>query len=210
MRLDGRLSSGTPLDRSHANIALRYVRFSGQAAPVDLSDGWVGRGQWVAGQGGSYGGAFRYEGGSSDHSNPVRLTFVNTIFDHCSASTGGAIFINGRAGHNLPVDSSPQNASLLQNWESGVAATWESCVFFRNFAGGCGGAFVPTPGDVYVSSESEFDVAFPSIYPCFDPICDAFVPGVGSGECLADDVHVQRLSFHSKLCHDACRRTCGS
>ena len=127
MLLDARLSSGTPLDRSHANIALRYVRFSGQVAPVDPAPQWLGIGMWFAGQGGSYGGAFRYEGGSSDAANPVRLTFDHAIFDHNSASTGGAVFINGRGGYDLP-DSS------AQNWDSGIAARWESCVFFRNYA----------------------------------------------------------------------------
>ena len=73
------------------------------------------------------GGAFRFEGGNSDQSNPVRLTFDRVIFDHNSASSGGAVMINGRAGHGLP-DSS------AQNWDSGVAATWDDCVFFRNFA----------------------------------------------------------------------------
>jgi hypothetical protein len=130
--LDARLSSGTPLDRSHANIALRYVRLSGQVAPVDPDPQWIGRGIWFPGEGGSYGGAFRYEGGSSDHANPVQLIFDHAIFDHNSASTGGAVFINGRAGHDLP-------DSTAQNWDSGIAARWESCVFFRNFASGYSG-----------------------------------------------------------------------
>ena len=124
--LDARLSSGAPLDRSHANIALRHVRFSGQVAPVDPDPQWVGRGMWFPGQG-SYGGAFRYEGGSNDHANPVQLIFDHVIFDHNTATIGGAVFINGRAGYDLP-DSS------MQNWDSGIAATWESCVFFRNYA----------------------------------------------------------------------------
>lgn len=133
--LDARLSSGTPLDRSHANIVVRYVRFSGQIAPIDLSGELIGRGVvagWYAGQHGTYGGAFRYEGGSDDHANPVRLTFERNVFDHNRASAGGGIFINGRAGHNLPM-------STLQNWDSGIAATWESCVFFRNFGVTVGG-----------------------------------------------------------------------
>ena len=81
------------------------------------------------------GGAFRFEGGNSDHSNPVRLTFDRVIFDHNSASSGGAVMINGRAGHGLP-DSS------AQNWDSGIAATWNDCVFFRNFAAHFEGAFL--------------------------------------------------------------------
>jgi hypothetical protein len=132
--LDARLSSGTPLDRSHANIALRYVRFSGQVAPVDPDPQSVGRGAFIfAGQGGSYGGAFRYEGGSSDDANPVQLIFDHAVFDHNSASSGGAVFISGRAGYDLP-------DSPAQNWDSGISARWESCVFFRNYASrSCGG-----------------------------------------------------------------------
>lgn len=131
--LDARLSSGTPLDRSHANIVLRCVRISGQVAPVDPLPQWVGHGFWIAGDGGTYGGAFMFEGGSSDHSNPVRLVFDHAIFDHNSATSGGAVFINGRAGLGIP-------DSAAQNWESGIAATWESCLFFRNIGYNIGGA----------------------------------------------------------------------
>jgi len=66
---------------------------------------------------------------------PSRLTFDHAIFDHNSASSGGAIFINGRAGHDLPDPT-------LQNWESGITATWESCVFFRNWAATSSGAML--------------------------------------------------------------------
>eukprot|EP01045_Picozoa_sp_COSAG04_P002415 COSAG04_NODE_88_length_27314_cov_6.056476_10_plen_648_part_00 len=125
--LDARLSSGTTLDRSHANIVLRHLRISGQTAPLDPHPELVGRGGWFGGQTGTYGGAFRYEGGTSDHQNPVRLIFDTIIFDHNSAVSGGAVFINGRAGFSTP-DSS------VQNWDSGVAATWTRCIFFRNFA----------------------------------------------------------------------------
>jgi hypothetical protein len=37
------------------------------------------------------------------------------------------VSINGRAGYGLP-------DSTAQNWDSGIAAAWESCVFFRNYA----------------------------------------------------------------------------
>jgi hypothetical protein len=57
----------------------------------------------------------------------VQLIFDHAIFDHNRASTGGAVFINGRAGYDLP-------DSTAQNWDSGIAARWESCVFFRNYA----------------------------------------------------------------------------
>ena len=35
-KLDGRLSSGTAHDLSHANIVLRHIRFTGQVAPLDM------------------------------------------------------------------------------------------------------------------------------------------------------------------------------
>ena len=124
MNLDARLSSGTPRDPSHANIVLRYLRLSGQTAPLHPSPELVGHGQWFGGQTGTYGGAFAYEGGSSDPQSPVRLVFDTIVFDHNSAVSGGALFINGRAGHSVP-DSS------RQNWESGVAAVWNRCMFFR-------------------------------------------------------------------------------
>jgi hypothetical protein len=57
----------------------------------------------------------------------VQLIFDHAIFDHNVASSGGVVFISGRAGYGLP-DSS------VQNWDSGIAARWESCVFFRNYA----------------------------------------------------------------------------
>eukprot|EP01045_Picozoa_sp_COSAG04_P002343 COSAG04_NODE_85_length_27560_cov_8.621245_2_plen_240_part_00 len=80
--LDARLSSGTPLDPSQANIVLRYARFSGQIAPLVPNPELVGFGVWFGGQAGTYGGAFQFEGGSSDDQNPVRLVFDSIIFDH--------------------------------------------------------------------------------------------------------------------------------
>ena len=40
----------------------------------------MGGGKWVGAE--SYGGAFNYEGGSSDHQNPVRLVFDSVAWDH--------------------------------------------------------------------------------------------------------------------------------
>ena len=136
--LDARLSSGTPLNRSHANIVVRFVRFTGQTAPIADQSRLIGHGIWWADQG-SYGGAFRYEGGSSDHENPVRLTFDHAVFDHNAAHAGGggAVAINGRAGLN-------SSDSSAQNWDSAIAANWSSCVFFRNFGGERGGALLAT------------------------------------------------------------------
>ena len=47
----------------------------------------------------------------------------------------GAVFINGRAGYNIPDTST-------QNWESGIAATWTRCLFYRNFGAVNSGALL--------------------------------------------------------------------
>ena len=53
--LDGRLSSGTPPEPSHADIVLRDIRFTGQVAPLDP------HAQWREDQSlKSFGGAFHY------------------------------------------------------------------------------------------------------------------------------------------------------
>ena len=106
--LDARLKSGTANDLSHANVVLRHVRFSGQTAAVDVNK--VGLGS---------GGAFEYDGGSNDHSDLVKLTFIKVVFDHNIAEGGGAVYIDGYAGLSA---------------DSGIAITFSSCTFFRNFA----------------------------------------------------------------------------
>ena len=83
--LDGRLKSGTAVDRSHANIVLRHLRISGQVAPLDVNP--IVRPNI---QGGRYfGGAFEYDGGSSDPDNQPTITFTEVVFDHNSA---GSVF----------------------------------------------------------------------------------------------------------------------
>ena len=77
--LDGRLKSGTAVDRSHANIVLRHIRFTGQVAPLDVNP--IGRQSILAGQP-SFGGAFEYEGGSADPSNLAQIVFIGLVFDH--------------------------------------------------------------------------------------------------------------------------------
>ena len=83
--LDGRLKSGTAVDRSHANIVLRHLRISGQVAPVDVNV--VGRAGPLAGATGGFGGAFEYDGGSSDPSNLAKIVFEDLVFDHNAASS---------------------------------------------------------------------------------------------------------------------------
>eukprot|EP01045_Picozoa_sp_COSAG04_P029914 COSAG04_NODE_5042_length_1767_cov_2.122302_1_plen_201_part_00 len=82
--LDGRLKSGTAVDRSHANIVLRHLRISGQVAPVDVNT--IGRNAAMAGQTAGFGGAFEYDGGSSDPSNLVKIAFIEVVFDHNAVS----------------------------------------------------------------------------------------------------------------------------
>ena len=83
--LDGRLKSGSAVDRSHANIVLRHLRISSQVAPVDVNP--YGRLGWWAGFSGGYGGAFEYDGGSADPSNLVRIVFIELVFDHNAAAS---------------------------------------------------------------------------------------------------------------------------
>ena len=78
--LDGRLKSGAVLDRSHANIVLRHLRISGQVAPVDVTP--VPRIGGLAGKTAGCGGAFQYDGGSSDASSLSKIVFVEVILDH--------------------------------------------------------------------------------------------------------------------------------
>eukprot|EP01045_Picozoa_sp_COSAG04_P010948 COSAG04_NODE_689_length_11142_cov_6.664041_7_plen_583_part_00 len=131
--MDARLKSGTAIDRSHANIILRNLRISGQVAPVEVNA--IPRATAFAGMTDGYGGAFEYDGGSSDPSNLVQIVFDQIVFDHNAAgscapnrwmlcvvhwpltmpggkllvcSAGGAVLIDGRAGR-LKVNSARQN-----------------------------------------------------------------------------------------------------
>ena len=83
--LDGRLKSGSAVDRSHANIVLRHLRISGQVAPLDVNP--IPRTAWVAGRTSGSGGAFEYDGGSSAPSNLVKLIFIEVVFDHNAAGS---------------------------------------------------------------------------------------------------------------------------
>ena len=122
--LDGRLKSGSAVDRSHASIVLRQLRISGQTAPVDVNP--IPRNGWIADQTGGFGGAFEYDGGSDDPENLVRIIFVEVVFDHNAASSlAGAVGVDGRAGH--PSGSDPET----QTWESGIELTIAGCTFFR-------------------------------------------------------------------------------
>ena len=82
--LDGRLKSGSAVDRSHANIVLRHLRMSGQVAPLDVNPiGRNGEATWGA----TFGGAFEYDGGSSDSDNLPQIIFVKLVFDHNAAAS---------------------------------------------------------------------------------------------------------------------------
>eukprot|EP01045_Picozoa_sp_COSAG04_P013249 COSAG04_NODE_930_length_9363_cov_28.745898_1_plen_515_part_00 len=83
--LDGRLKSGTAVDRSHANIVLRHLRISSQTAPIDVNP--IQKSTLFAGQTAGFGGAFEYEGGSADPSNLVRIIFIEAVFDHNAAAS---------------------------------------------------------------------------------------------------------------------------
>ena len=81
--LDGRFKSGSAVDRSHANIVLRHLRISNQVAPLDVNP--ITRASHYAGQT-NFGGAFEYDGGSSDPSNLVEIMFIEVVFDHNAAA----------------------------------------------------------------------------------------------------------------------------
>ena len=120
--LDGRLSSGTPLDPSRANIVLRDIRFTGRVAPLDAHPEFR-RAPFVTGR---IGAAFQYTGGSADPENLARLHFERLIFDHNHADTA-AVFIDGQAGRPVPADPS------RQNWQSGISWVVRGSTFYRNF-----------------------------------------------------------------------------
>ena len=81
----------------------------------------------LAGSGNRFGGAFEYDGGSSDPDNLVQIVFVAAVFDHNIASGGSAILIDGRAAQ-------PGLDPGVQNWESGVELHVKQCTFYRGFA----------------------------------------------------------------------------
>ena len=83
--LDGRLKSGTAVDRSHASIVLRHLRTSNQDAPVDVNV--VGRNGAFAGEISGFGGAFEYDGGSSNSASLSTLIFDGVVFDHNRAAS---------------------------------------------------------------------------------------------------------------------------
>ena len=83
--LDGRLKSGTAIDRSHASVVFRHLRISNQIAPVDVNP--FGPRSFFAGNVAGSGGAFEYDGGSPDPSNLVQLTFIGLVFDHNAAGS---------------------------------------------------------------------------------------------------------------------------
>ena len=81
--LDGRIKSGTAVDRSHANIVMRHVRLSGQVAPADVNV--LPRPEVIAGQT-HFGGAFDYDGGGEGPDDLVQIKFIGMVFDHNSVA----------------------------------------------------------------------------------------------------------------------------
>ena len=59
---------------------MRHLRISSQVAPVDVNP--ITRVGFFAGNNDGYGGAFEYDGGSSDPSNLPKIMFIDSIFDH--------------------------------------------------------------------------------------------------------------------------------
>ena len=129
---------------------LRDIRFTAQLSPIDAHNEWRFF-DYHGAPNPRRGGAIQYTGGSSDPSNLVRLIFERLIFDHNLADSGGAIYVDGRAGQPVPAQPS------RQNWESSVALTMRSCTMFRNFGLTGGGLYTI---DVWPMVFSFEDVAF--------------------------------------------------
>ncbi len=136
VKLDARFKSGTGSDRSRANIVLRNLRISGQTAPLDTNvlprNGMMSFRSTTNDK--SFGGAFEYDGGSSDPSSPTKIAFVDVVFDHNSAESCGAVAIDARG-------STPTPDRLSQFWDSAIDITMERVTFFRNWGMNIGGAF---------------------------------------------------------------------
>jgi hypothetical protein len=124
VKLDVRLSSGTAADFSEASIVVRYVRFSGQSAPIDP---YVAARTYELGQlhnpnfGGDefrFGGAFSYEGGGlNPEVHTPKLVFEHVVFDRNRAVVAAAVWIAGRV-HTM----------------SSLDLVVDDCLFFRNVA----------------------------------------------------------------------------
>jgi hypothetical protein len=121
-----RISSGTAIDYSEASIIVRYVRFTGFEAPVDLhadqrlSENLQGFLSAIP----RNGGAFMYSGGGlNPETHTPKIAFEHVIFDHNVAENcGGAVLIAGR-----------------ERTRSGISVTADHCIFYKNAGGRWGG-----------------------------------------------------------------------
>jgi predicted outer membrane repeat protein len=120
--LDARFSSGTWQQVTHASMAFRFVRFSGQRAPLDK---YVKSRRFDDFPTARLGGALAIEGG---HGSFIILD--NVVFDHNRATSGGAIFIDGR----LDVAA----ADIAR--DNTINIFMSGCVFWANQADYAGGA----------------------------------------------------------------------
>jgi hypothetical protein len=121
VKLDARLSSGSPIDPSEASIVVRHVRFSGQRAAIEENLRFPYNYLWsnpvFANGEARLGGAFYYYGGAEHPEAPTpALIFEHVVFDHNWAVTGGAFFALGR-----------DDAVYVS-----LKVTIESCLFFWN------------------------------------------------------------------------------
>jgi hypothetical protein len=148
VQLDARISSGSAVDFSEASIIVRYVRFSGQSAPLDLhaaardehgmSTGYLSSPYFGGGET-RLGGAFSYNGGGlHPEVRTPKLIFEHVVFDKNRAICHAAVSIIGRT-----------------NTMSSLDLVVDGCLFFHNVAAFVGSGLYATdlmPGALLVNN----------------------------------------------------------
>jgi hypothetical protein len=92
--LDARFETGSYRGNvSHANLVFRYVRFTGQMAPLDADYPWRTVSTRTLGDEpvGRWGGVLQYNGGHG-----AKIVFDHCVADHNFATSGGVFAIDGR------------------------------------------------------------------------------------------------------------------
>eukprot|EP01043_Picozoa_sp_COSAG02_P007593 COSAG02_NODE_230_length_28060_cov_5.226816_8_plen_1993_part_00 len=92
--LDARFETGSYRGSvSHANLVFRYVRFTGQMAPLDADYPWrtVSQRTFSDEPVGRWGGVLQYNGGHG-----AKIVFDHCVADHNFATSGGVFAVDGR------------------------------------------------------------------------------------------------------------------
>jgi hypothetical protein len=169
VKLDARLSSGTAVDFSEASIVVRYVRFSGQSAPLDphvaarTYDQSYMHSPYFGNDETRNGGAFSYDGGGlHPEVHTPKLVFEHVVFDRNRAVSYAAVWIAGRT-----------------NTISSLDLVVDGCLFFRNVATfvGSGIYVINTMPATHLVNNTEFvhNTGFVSLPVCFPGLFDTKV-----------------------------------